>query len=414
MDAQLRKNVVWNAAGSIIYLACEWLVTILVARFSNNYSDAGVLSQAISLSAAFQAIAMFGGRSFQVSDAKKKYSDQCYIVFRWITCASAFLTCFLFSVFSGFSPYQIGAISLYMVFRVAESIADVFFGFAQKQDRLDLVGKSQAIKGVVLLTCFCGGFFAAGSLNLGLLFWVVGICLVTLFYDYMRIKGFVGAGEAERKQVLRLAKETAPLCLYTFLNSAISTAPKYVLERMCSTEALGAYASVFSPVLLIPTVASFIYYPFVTRFTDLYYSCKQKDLYSLVRKTAAAITICFAFAFAGGCWLGEPVLIFILGQRIAPYTYLLPAIMICMFSTAFLGFFNMLLVVVRDFRGLLAGNFLGFVLCAGSVPVLIDKFGMNGTSYGLILGSCAACVVVLLSFIHKSIRSTAPEKAGCD
>ena len=63
--------MVWYAGGNLVYLVCQWLVTVLVTKLG-GFGDAGVLSVAMSVSATFQTLAMFGMRNFQVSDIEDK------------------------------------------------------------------------------------------------------------------------------------------------------------------------------------------------------------------------------------------------------------------------------------------------------------------------------------------------------
>ena len=39
----IKQNMLWNSFGSITYLACQWLITILVVRLSSGYEAAGTL-----------------------------------------------------------------------------------------------------------------------------------------------------------------------------------------------------------------------------------------------------------------------------------------------------------------------------------------------------------------------------------
>ncbi len=45
----LRNNIFWNTAGNIIYLICQWLLSVVVVRISGNYTDAGVLTLVTSI-----------------------------------------------------------------------------------------------------------------------------------------------------------------------------------------------------------------------------------------------------------------------------------------------------------------------------------------------------------------------------
>lgn len=45
----LRNNIFWNTAGNIIYLICQWLLSVVVVRISGSYADAGVLTLVTSI-----------------------------------------------------------------------------------------------------------------------------------------------------------------------------------------------------------------------------------------------------------------------------------------------------------------------------------------------------------------------------
>ena len=40
----VKQNMLWNTAGSMVYLVCQWLITVFVVRLSDGYDAAGVLS----------------------------------------------------------------------------------------------------------------------------------------------------------------------------------------------------------------------------------------------------------------------------------------------------------------------------------------------------------------------------------
>ena len=95
MEQKFIKNAVWNASGSMIYLAGQWLVTVMVTRFF-GYDDAGVLSLAMSISGSFQSIALWGIRNFQISDNENKYSDSNYTMMRGLTCIVSLVACMIY------------------------------------------------------------------------------------------------------------------------------------------------------------------------------------------------------------------------------------------------------------------------------------------------------------------------------
>lgn len=399
----LKKNMLWNAAGNLIYLGCQWLVTVLVTNLG-QFHDAGILSVAMSVSATFQTVAMFGIRNFQVSDVEKKYSDTCYVGFRTLTCGAAMLACILFSLITGYRGEQLLSIFLFMLFRLAENFSDVLHGIAQKNGRLDVAGKSFAIKGVGLLAVFLAGYKLSANLCVGLACMAFFSCATTLLYDLFATRKLSQFGVAEKGTGwLSLARETAPLCVYLFLSSAITTLPKLILEKQCGEEVLGAYASIFAPALLISAAAGYLYTPFIPHFAKTYHEGNRKDFFKTFCKISVGILAFAALALFVATLLGDFILQLIFGEKIDAYVYLLVPILISIFVYAYFCFLCMLGVVLRDFVWLLIAGGMGLLTELLMTSRWISATGINATSYSFILASAVAssilaCRIFLILF----------------
>lgn len=68
----IQESIVWNSVGSLVYLATQWLTTILVVRLA-GVDAAGNLTLAMSIGNLVYSIALFGMRNFQVSDISEEY-----------------------------------------------------------------------------------------------------------------------------------------------------------------------------------------------------------------------------------------------------------------------------------------------------------------------------------------------------
>ena len=394
-EQNLKKSMIWNAVGNLIYLVSQWIVTVIVTNIG-EFRDAGLLSVAMSVSATFQTVAMFGIRNYQVSDVENKYSDTCYAFFRVITCAAALVACMVFSLIGGYGGEQLLAIALFMLFRLAENFSDVLHGIAQKRGRLDIAGKAFAIKGGGLVAVFlaayawsdrlCAGLFAMAAFSIG----------STLLYDLTSVKRLSDFGLVSRERDwLSLAKETAPLCLYLFFSAAISTLPKLILERACGEDILGAYSSIFAPALLIAAAAGYLYTPFIPSFANAYREKRCRDFLLLFAKLGAAIAALAVLSIIAALVLGDFALALIFGEKILAYTYLLIPILVFIFVNAIFAFLCMLEVVLRDFLWLLIACATGLLSEILLTDVWIGQVGVNATSYSLTLGAALPSLIML-------------------
>ena len=98
----MKQSILWNSWGSMFYLGCQWLLTILVVRIS-GVDNAGLLSLAMSVSNIWYSLAVYGMRNFQVSDTNEKYSNGLYISSRIFTGSAALFGCIIYTLVLSYS-----------------------------------------------------------------------------------------------------------------------------------------------------------------------------------------------------------------------------------------------------------------------------------------------------------------------
>ena len=86
-----KQNILYNAAGSLIYLGCQWLLTVLVVRLSDGLEYAGNLALAMSIANIFVPFAQYRMRTIQVSDVSHSFSAGDYLGFRFLTVIAALI-----------------------------------------------------------------------------------------------------------------------------------------------------------------------------------------------------------------------------------------------------------------------------------------------------------------------------------
>ncbi len=405
----IARNVTWNTFGSLFYLGIQWLITIFVTRIS-GLEEAGVLSLAMSVSATFQTVSNFGIRNFQVSDIEGKYSNSTYVGLRNATCLASLALCLIFSLILNYDAEQVLSIVLFMIFRIAESYSDVLHGIAQKADRLDIAGKSFTLKGIIVLIAFFIPYYFSKSLCLSLLLMAIMSWVSTIFFDLLIVKRLSPFKLYDKARLcLSLARETLPLFIYLFLFSTLTTIPRLVLEKMRDELSLGAYSSIFSIATLFQMATGYVYTPFIHIFAKHYREGDIRQFISSLLKVVAVMVALAIVTIIGASFLGEFALVLIFGKDIEPYSYLLNPVLLSVFILSLLGFLFMIEVVIRDFKGLIVGNFVGFVLCIALTPIFINLMEINGTSMGLIVSTVASTIIVTTSIllkIKRKIRSS--------
>ncbi|MDY3980554.1 MAG: polysaccharide biosynthesis protein, partial [Paraeggerthella sp.] len=252
----IRQNMLWNSGGSITYLACQWLITILVVRLSDGYEAAGTLSLAMSVYNIFSPLAIYRMYTYQVSDVKRENSVGEYLAFRAITSSAALLGCLVYAALTC-PTSSLLAVVLYAVYKVAGLLIDVLHGLDQVNRRMDYIGKSLIIQGLFTLAAFCSVFVATSSLELALVSMTVVTVLVGVLYDYPRSSRFESMKVGiSREKALHLLRYCFPIVIAAVACAAVPSIPRQFLSFSQGEAALGIYASVAAPVAIIQMGAS--------------------------------------------------------------------------------------------------------------------------------------------------------------
>lgn len=375
----MKKNVIWNTAGSVFYSFCQWLITILVVHLG-SYEYAGYLSLAMTTSSSFAAISLFSMRNFQVSDVKGEYSSDIYVGSRILTCVIAFICCSV-SAFVGNSLYQVLCIDAFMLIRVAESLVDVLHGVNQKYNHYDYIGKSYILRALLTVVIFCIGLLLWNNLPLALFVIAAANLMVAFLFDWRltwNLEHFTP--RIWNSKVWNLLKVCFPIVIFSFLLSLENLIPKTFLQQQFGTEELGIYSSIASPTLVVQVFASVAFNPFLPYFSELYVNKKTDQLKKVLHKTYILLIAMCICVTIGAVLLGKIGLTILFGRQILEYYNLFMPIVWCTILTAIVWIFSAILIAFRQIKWLVVGMIVDFLGCICLVRPVVLQYEKNGVS----------------------------------
>lgn len=403
------ENLVWNSIGSFTYLACQWLLTLIVVRESGDMGNAGDLALAISVTNIFYNIACFNVRSYQISDLKAYYKAEDYTGFRIVSCLLSVALCGIYAGAFQYSKEQIAAILAYMIFKVGEAWVDLLHGFEQRQSRMDIGGVSLFARGILSAV----SFYITLKFTHNLIWAIIIMALITYafiaIYDMDKVKQFETINVNIRlANIRKMFLEFLPLTIGGFCSSLGANVPRQALELEMGKESLGIYSTVATPAVIVQVAASYIFNPVLTEFAWLYQQNKKKKFLQLVGKISLILLLLSLASVAGSILLGEWGLKLLYGEHIGEYSYLLLPVIVFTCLNAYVWFLWNLLIILRALKKLLVISFVGLVSCLISMIPLILCFGMNGVSYSLIIYSLV--MIALMSLLMIRILNTDIDK----
>lgn len=407
----MKRNMLWNSAGSFTNLLAQWLITVLVVRIASGYDAAGLYSLAVSVYGIFAPVAQYRMYTYQISDTHHENTVGEYFTLRVITNGIALVACFGYALLT--CPLSaVPAIMLYGLFKSAALLIDVFHACDQRHYRMDYIGISLAMQGVSSLAIFALAFSLTQNLEITLALMSLALLVVGLVYDMPRSNGFekLRLGITWRKTRYLLLK-CLPIVIGALAMAAAVSAPRQYLFDAMGEATLGVYASVAAPVAIIQTGASYIYYPLIGYFADYYDRGEKRKLIGLLLRVTGGIALVGVACAVLLELFGAPILEMFFANNIGQYAYLLVPMIVSAMITAYVWFLNDLLIAVRDFRGNLIGSIVPLVVALACMVPFVQWWGMNGVSFTAIASYLAAAVSMGASFLACLKKSGAVRNA---
>lgn len=398
MQAQ-KKDYIWNSIGSFLQSAISPILLIVITRL-NGVGDSGLFSFAMSLSVVFWAISLWGGRTYQVSDAKKEFSSGDYIVVRFISSLIVAVFSISFCVLSGYDLIKTELIMVLVSFKILESIADSMYGVLQIHNRLYIVGISLTMKSVFGFMLFTMVDILTKNIVYGALsIFIVNIAVV-IFYDipWMKHVESVGLTKKNIMQAGKIMKKTAEVFVVVFLTMFSLNIPRYFLDKY-HYDQIGYFGIMAMPITLLTLFISFVLQPNVVNLSELLKEKKVKEFTKIVSKIDF-ITFTLGILFVVSSYLiGVWVLNTVFGIDINNFRIDLTIMVIGAVANAFVSIYVNLLIILRRFKGqfytLLVTNILAVILSI----YLIDRLAMLGSV--LVFMTISFLQAIILLFIYK-------------
>ncbi len=387
MEKQLRRNLLFNTAGSLLFYVCQASMNLLVTAFAGITAN-GMLATAMTIANVSLSIAAFGMRTFQVSDLTCKYTDRTYLNSRYITLAIAFTGCMGFAFINAYSAQQRWVILLYTGYRLIESWSDVWHGYLQKAERMDLVGISFGVRGLVTAGVVALGLLLTKNLvfTLAVLFALNALYVLLVDIPLARKRAYFsksgGAG------VWALLLECAPLAIYASLNTSIPSVPRYFCERISGEVELSYFANVFLPVMVLQVAVIYLFVPFITTFARFWNDKNKAGFYKGLGFLGIALLAIWAAGALGCALLGRWGLsiLYPTTPEILDYAGLLQPLVLATVLTVMATVLCNLLTIARAMTGLIVSCIAGLLAALCASPLLIAGHGAYGTAWATICG----------------------------
>lgn len=406
--SNIKRDYFWNTIGVLSQNAISPLLLVVITRHNGIY-DSGLFSFALSIAFVFWVISMWGGRTYQISDIQKEFTNRHYIITRLMLGIVVLGVSYLFCLANDYDFYKTSLIMALVTLKVLESIADALYGVLQLNDRLYMTGKSLLYKSVLSLIVFIIMNYITHDLIVSVLGMLVVNFLLLIFYDMPRahaaenINLELGNTHKYLKAGWRIMLKTWPILAVNFLTMIPLNVPRYFLD-MYHTGEIGYYGILAMPVTLVGLVITFILQPSMVgmamHYTERNIQGFKKTVATLLRiacGVGGALVVATAF-------IGVPALGFVFGIDFHQYYYPLLIITFGAVANAVVAIFVNVYIIMRQFKVLLWTIFTPAIVMTFVASWYVRAQGIDAAVNLFFITSIVQALVLYVTYILKIRR----------
>lgn len=400
-----RDSLLWNMTGSMI-MAFQSVVMLMILTRVLGLNEAGIFTIAYANANLFLTIGKYGMRNFQVSDVSEQFSFREYCISRIFTTFVMIFVSLIYVVHignkNGYSMEKCLVIIWMCLFKVVDSLEDVFHGLYQQKGRLDMAGKAMTFRlGITLLFFALGIFFFKNLLSALIIATVITIFLLFLFNKWIyRSFGETVKGGVLASHVIKLLKLCFPLFLGSFLSFYIGNAPKYAIDSVLNDELQACYGFISMPVFVVGLLNNFIFNPMIYKLSVIWSEGKKKEFIKVIL-IQIMIVLGITFVCIMGAYVcGIPILSILYNTDLSPYK---SELLILLLGGGFLALSGLLVITITIIRfqnsltfGYVIVSLLAYILS----EVVVEQYLIKGAASLYLVLMIMLCSVFFVFLIY--------------
>ena len=374
----------WNTLAGLIN-AAEAVVMSMVLTRTIGLEAAGIVAIAFAVGNLMMTVGKFNVRNYQVTDTEEKIGFGTYFSFRILTSAVMVLGSAIYIGYSYFvgqySTEKAIAVGCICAIYVLESVEDVFWGRFQQKGRLDVGGRIFSFRWglAILVFSICAVVSKNLTFSMVVMFLtsvLVEIILLCASCRIMEIK--IEASDTVKMKFL--FGQTISLFLAAFLSYYISNSPKYAIDRYLTDSVQACYGFVSMPVFVIELLNNFLYQPILVHIATEWNEGKLELFKRRIWRQMGIIFLLTIVCIVGAFFLGIPVLSMLYSTDLTLYKAELLILLLGGGMLAFVGFFMVLLTIMRKQKLLPIGYLIAAVLALFCSGYAVQTYGSKGAA----------------------------------
>lgn len=420
-DKPSAKSIyIWNIAGSMFNSLLSVLLLLFVARWLNeNESDIFSIAWAFGMQAL--TVGVFQVRLYQATDVKEKYSFSQYRRLRYISIAAMLVYTIIYIIYMKYSFYKAIIVLLICIARALEALSDVYQGWYQQKERLDLAGKIQTTRVIFGIIIFSLSLYIWQNLLISCSLYVVGHIIIFFLSDlryYSAIKKIYDINRlGSKSKISKLIITCLPLFINAFIIMNIFNCPKFSIDNAIENGILPMgsqtrYGIIFMPASVL-NLAFIVFRPMITQMAIEWNANNRSGFYKSIRNIFLYLSALAVVALLSGWFLGCPVLSFIYKTDLAEYRLSLLILILGGVFNTFMYLLDNAITVIRKHSFLVIAYIITLLYTNIISDALVNKYGVLGASitFASSMILLFICTLVIFMIFQGSLTKRSDQNA---
>lgn len=401
-----KEIYIWNILGSLANAGLSVIILMVVTRTLDN-QKADIFSIAWAISQLMATIGCYQIRVLQATDVEEKFTFRQYFEFRIVTIVAMMICSCIYVYIKHYTVYKAIIIIIICGYRAVDSLADVFEGWFQQKERLDLAGRALFIR--VIIAIVGGGICLVVmhdllALSLMLLFiFVVGLLLYDIRY-YNKLKVLEKQKENQKNKWLQgLLVAGTPLFVNAYLLMDIMNTPKIVIDAAIMNGGLQNGSQTIFNILFMPasvlTLAYIVFRPLLTKMAIEWTMGRIKNFLKIIGSIMCCLLGMSILIIGGSALLGIPVLSVLYAMDLTMYKKELLLIILGGCFCTFSYVLDNALVVIRRQYLLVCAYVVSWAYVKIFAHTFVGKWGIMGAAIVYTTSMLLFLATTLLIFI---------------
>ena len=401
-----KEIYIWNILGSLANAGLSVIILMVVTRTLDN-QKADIFSIAWAISQLMATIGCYQIRVLQATDVEEKFTFRQYFEFRIVTIVAMMICSCAYVYIKHYTVYKAIIIIIICGYRAVDSLADVFEGWFQQKERLDLAGRALFIR--VIIAIVGGGICLVVmhdllALSLILLFiYVVGLLLYDIRY-YNKLKVLEKQKENQKNKWLQgLLVAGTPLFVNAYLLMDIMNTPKIVIDAAIMNGGLQNGSQTIFNILFMPasvlTLAYIVFRPLLTKMAIEWTMGRIKNFLKIIGSIMCCLLGMSILIIGGSALLGIPVLSVLYAMDLTMYKKELLLIILGGCFCTFSFVLDNALVVIRRQYLLVCAYVVSWAYVKIFAHTFVGKWGIMGAAIVYTTSMLLFLATTLLIFI---------------